>query len=188
MAKNVELLLTENVEALGIVGDVVKVRSGYARNYLLPRGLATTPTEEMIKALAAKRAEVERQLAELRKQREQMVEKMSGLELELVRSCNDMGILYASVTQQDIVAALAEKGFEVRPRDVRLAQTIKRIGDFEVMIKFEADLEATLKLVVKPDRKLDLDEEEEEEEAPEGAVVEGAVPAAAEAPGASKPQ
>jgi large subunit ribosomal protein L9 len=172
--KNIELLLTENVDALGIVGDVVKVRTGYARNYLLPRNLATTPTEEMIKSLAAKRAEVERQLAELRKQREAMVEKMSGLELELVRSCNDTGILYASVTQQDIVNALAEKGFTVRPRDVRLAQTIKRLGDYEVHIKFEADLEAHLKLTVKPDRKLDLDEEEPEPAAAPETPAEGA--------------
>ena len=179
MAKTIELLLTENVEALGIVGDVVKVRSGYARNYLLPRGLATKPPEEMVKALAAKRAEAERQLAELRRQREQMIEKMSGLELELIRSCNDLGILYASVTQQDIVTALAEKGFQVRPRDVRLAQTIKRIGDFDVMIKFDADLEAMLKVSVKPDRKLDVEEDEEEEETPEGVAAEGAAPAAA---------
>ena len=177
MAKNVELLLTENVDAIGIVGDVVKVRTGYARNYLLPRNLATKPTEEMIKSLAAKRAEAEGQLAELRRQREQMIEKMSGLQLELVRSCNDMGILYAAVTQQDIVDALAALGFAVRPRDVRLAQTIKRVGSHEVNIKFDSDLEANLGLTVKADRKLDIDEEEEEEEAAQAPAAEAPAPA-----------
>jgi large subunit ribosomal protein L9 len=163
MPKNIELLLTENVEALGIVGDVVKVRSGYARNYLLPRNLATTPTEEMIKALAAKRAEAERQLAELRRQREQMIQKMQGTQVETIRACNDQGVLYAAVTQQDIADLLGAQGYTLRPRDVRLGQTIKRVGSYEVHIKFDADLEAVVKLVVQPDRKLDLDEEEESE-------------------------
>ncbi len=62
MAKNIKLLLVENVEALGIVGDVVNVRIGYARNFLLPRSLATQPTDELVKSLAAKRAEAEKQV------------------------------------------------------------------------------------------------------------------------------
>lgn len=183
MPKNIELLLTENVEALGIVGDVVKVRTGYARNYLLPRNLATTPTEEMIKALAAKRAEAERQLAELRRQREQMIQKMDGMQIETIRSCNDQGILYAAVTQQDIADLMGAQGFTLRPRDVRLSQTIKRVGNYEVHIKFEADLEAGLKLVVSPDRKLDLHEDEEETEpaAAEGEAGQKAAGADAEA-------
>lgn len=176
MAKNVELLLTESVEALGIVGDVVRVRTGYARNFLLPRGFATTPSEEKIKELAAKRAEAERQLAELRRVREELVTKLNGYELNIIRSCNDQGILYGAVTQQEISAALGEAGFGVRPRDVRLGQTIKRVDTYEVHIKFEADLEAVIKLWVMPDRKLELREEPEE-----SAPAEGAEAAAGEA-------
>ena len=97
MPKNIKLLLTENVENLGIVGDVVGVRLGYARNYLLPRDLATAPSEEKIKELAGKRAEAQRLLAEQRKQREGMNTKLAGLEIDLIRSCNDQGILYGAI-------------------------------------------------------------------------------------------
>ncbi len=162
MPKNVKLLLTENVEALGIVGDVVTVRTGYARNFLMPRNMATAPSDEAIKAVAAKRAEAERQLAEQRRQREEIIKKLGGVQVTLVRSCNDLGHLYASVTQQEIAQALAEAGYPgVRPRDVRLNTHVKRIDTYDVPIKFEADLEATIKLWVVADRKLDLEKIEE---------------------------
>jgi len=164
MAKNLKLLLTESVDSLGIVGDVVTVRTGYARNFLLPRNMATTPSEEAIKAVASKRAEAERAVAQLRKDRETLVSRMNGVEISLQRSCNDMGHLYASVTQQEIATALTAAGYPgVKPRDVRLHQTIKRIDAYDVHIKFESELEATIKLWVLADRKLDLDKREEVE-------------------------
>lgn len=173
MAKNVKLLLTESVDSLGIVGDVVNVRVGYARNFLLPRNMATTPSDEAIKAVAAKRAEAERQLALLRKEREALIQKLSGIEISIQRSCNDLGHLYASVTQQEIATALAAAGYNgVKPRDVRLNQNIKRVDSYDVHIKFEADLEATIKLWVLADRKLDLDKREEVEIDNEGNLVE----------------
>jgi len=180
MPKTIELLLTDNVENLGIVGDVVNVKPGYARNFLLPRELATEPSEERIAALAERRAEAERMLAELRQQREQMVEKLEGFEITLERSCNDQGLLYGSVTQQDIADALNENGFEVRDRDVRLGQTIKRIESYEVLIKPEHDLEATVKVWVVSDRPLDLDDKAEalEAEAEAAAGTEEAKPGA----------
>ncbi|MBL0928458.1 MAG: 50S ribosomal protein L9 [Phycisphaerales bacterium] len=188
-SKSVELLLVETVESLGIVGDVVKVRTGYARNYLLPRGLATEPNDELIKQLAAKRAEAERKLAEIRAARTAMIEKLEGIEVTLERSTNDQGMLYGSVTQQDIVKALAAMGYGIRDRDVRLSQTIKRIGDYEVVIRPEADLEAAVKLHVKPDRKLELEREAADLDFDdEGNLVrkpkDGAAPAAAPAEGA----
>jgi large subunit ribosomal protein L9 len=189
MSKTLELLLTENVDNLGIVGDVVAVRAGYARNFLLPRGLATEPSEEMIQALAAKRAEAEKELAHLREVRKQMVERLDGFELTLERSCNDQGLLYGSVTQKDIAEALGENGFEVKSREVRLPHTIKRIDSFDVLIRFDADLEATIKLWVVADRELDLDEDREEMEFDnEGNLIvrepkpQGEKPAEAEAP------
>ncbi len=161
MAKTVKMLLTENVDTIGIVGDVVNVRLGFARNFLLPQNLATIPSDDKIKELAAKRAQAEKDLAEQRKQREATIQKIDGLELTLQRSCNDQGLLYGAVTQQDIAAALGEVGYKIKPRDVRLAQTIKRIDTYDVHIKLDQDLDATLKLWVVADRELDLDEEEE---------------------------
>jgi large subunit ribosomal protein L9 len=173
MARNVELLLTESVENLGIVGDVVKVRLGYARNFLLPRQLATEPSEELIKSLQAKRIEAERQLAEQRNQRAATIEKLAGYELHIERSCNDQGILYAGVTQQEIASALNAAGFaNVRPRDVRLNEAIKRVDTYTVHIKFETDLATDIKLWVLADRKLDTEEREEIEIDDEGEVVD----------------
>ena len=164
MSRTLELLLTENVDNLGIVGDVVSVRAGYARNFLLPRGLATEPSEEMIKALADRRAEAEKEQSRLREMRKQMVDRLDGFELTLERSCNDQGLLYGSVTQKDIADALDEHDFAVKSREVRLPHTIKRIDSYEVPIRFDADLEATIKLWVVADRELDLEEDREEME------------------------
>ena len=172
MAKTITLLLTENVDSLGIVGDVVKVRTGYARNFLLPRDLATEPTDEKIKEVASRRVEAERQVADLRTQREAMAKKLDGLEITIQRSCNDLGLLYASVTQQDIAAALTTLGFEVKPRDVRIAHTIKRIDTYDVTVKFDADLGASIKLWIVADRKIDEDEREDMEFDNEGKLIE----------------
>jgi large subunit ribosomal protein L9 len=185
MARNVKLLLTENVEALGIVGDVVNVRTGYARNFLLPRSLATEPSEERIKALSVKRAEAEKLLAELRKQREALAKKLEGVEVHLTRSCNDQGILYGAITQHDVSDALAAMGHAVKARDVRLTQVIKRIDTYDVHIKLDSDLDSTIKLWVVADRKLDLGRDGGRDEPSEGA---GEQAAAESAPAAEKPE
>ncbi len=171
MARTVKLLLTENVDNLGIVGDVVNVKVGYARNYLLPFNYATTPSDELIAALAEKRAQAEKEVAARRAQREEMIGKLNGQELTLTRACNDQGQLYGSVTQQDIANALKEVGFTVAPREVRLPTTIKRIDAFDIHIKVDSDLEADIKLWVVADRELDLDEEEEMEFDNEGELI-----------------
>ena len=181
MNKNVKLLLTDNVEALGIVGDVVNVRTGYARNFLLPRNLATQPSEEKIKALAAKRAEAEKQIAAQRKQREQLSEKLQGVEIHLTKSCNDQGILYGAITQQDIAAELNKMGHPVKPRDVRLTQAIKRIDSYDVHVKLDSDLDSTLKLWVVSDRPLDLKKDQPSEAAASAHAAPADGPAATDA-------
>ena len=172
MAKSIKLLLTENVDNLGIVGDLVNVRIGYARNYLLPRELATTPSDEILAQLAEKRAKAEKDVAALRSQREALIGKLEGLELTLTRACNDQGHLYGSVSQHDIAESLTELGFAVQAREVRLAQTIKRVDTFDVLVKFDTDLEANIKLWVVADRQLDTDREEEMEFDNEGELIE----------------
>ncbi len=171
MARTVKLLLTENVDNLGIVGDVVNVKVGYARNYLLPFNYATTPSDELIASLAEKRAIAEQEVAARRAQREEMISKLNGQELTLTRACNDQGQLYGSVTQQDIANALGEVGFTVAPREVRLSTTIKRIDAFDIHIKVDSDLEADIKLWVVADRELDLEEAEEMEFDNEGELI-----------------
>jgi len=153
--KNVELLLLENVDNLGIVGDVVDVKAGYARNYLLPMQLATVPTEEAKQAVAARRAEVERQLREKRDQQETMIEQLDGFEITLQRSANDQGVLFGSVTQHDIAVALQEEGFAITERDVRIGEPFKRLDSYPIPIKVADDLSTEIKLWIVSDKPLD---------------------------------
>lgn len=172
MRKNIQLLLVENVDNLGIVGDVVTVRLGYARNFLLPFGLATSPSDELLAQLQEKRKKAQAELAALRKQREGMVERLHEHTVTLVRACNDQGVLYGGVTQQDVAKALTDGGFAVSPRDVRLPHAIKRVETYDVLIKFASDLETTIKLVIEADRAMDEDEREEMEFDNEGELIE----------------
>ena len=172
-SKTVELLLVENVENLGIVGDVVAVKTGYARNFLLPRELATTPSQELIDQLADRRKIAQEEQARLRAAREKMVGELEAFELTIEKACNDQGLLYGSVTQQDIAALLEEKGHTVRTRDVRLGQVIKRVGEYDVTIKPEQDLEATVHLKVAPEGGMIIEEDEADAEA-DAEAVDGA--------------
>jgi large subunit ribosomal protein L9 len=172
MAKTIELLLTESVENLGIVGDVVKVRTGYARNFLLPNNVATTPSESLINSLKVKRAEAQAAVAQERKVREETINKLQGFELTLQRACNDQGILYGGITQQEIASALVAAGYGVRARDVRLSHAIKRVDNYDIHIKYETELETTIKLHIKPDRVLAKDEKPDLDFDMEGNLVE----------------
>ena len=169
--KNVELLLNETIEHLGIVGDVVTVKPGYARNYLLPLGIAEIPTEEKVEALKELRETAKAQLEALRAQRVETIGNLTSITLKLTRSCNDQGVLYGSVTQRDISDALLEGELEVDERAVRLTQPIRHVGNYSVLIQFEKDLRAEITVEVLPDRTLEeLDEEMEFDD--EGELIE----------------
>ena len=150
--KNIKLLLNENVDNLGIVGDVVGVRPGYARNYLLPHGLATDPSPGNIKRIASRRAEVEKQLRELRAQQEALLAKLEDFELTMQRSANEEGTLFGSVNQHDIATALQEEGFNITDRDVRIGAPIKQLDSYQIPIQLAADLKTTIKLWVVSDK------------------------------------
>lgn len=154
-ARSVKLLLTENIDNLGIVGDVVEVKSGYARNYLVPMNLATEPTPEAMKAVEARRAEVERQLREKREIQERLLTRLEGFELTLQRSANEQGVLFGSVNQHDLTVALQEEDFAVTERDVRMGEPIKRLDSYEVSIQLADDLKTQIKVWVVSDKPMD---------------------------------
>lgn len=167
--KKSELLLLKSIESVGIVGDVIRVRPGFARNYLLPMQLAEKPTAKKIEGLKVERAKAMEELAQVRKQREALLERMQGLAIAIVRSCNDQGVLYGSVTQRDVADALIEAGYEVPVRAVRLNQSIGRVGDYHVLVQFEKDLKTDVAVKIQPDRVL-----EELMSAPEPSEAEAA--------------
>lgn len=170
--KNIELLLNESVENLGIVGDVVKVKPGHARNYLLPLGIAEVPTPEKIEALKELRATAQAELEQLRAQRVDTVGKLDGVNLKLTRSCNDQGVLYGSVTQRDISDALHEGDLDVEERAIRLNQPIRRVGTYTVLIQFDKELRVEVGIEVLADRTLEELEDEEMEFDDEGELIE----------------
>lgn len=155
MAKHKELLLLESVENLGIVGDVVRVKSGFARNYLLPMGLAEPPHPAKIEALKEARAHAQAERSALRQVRVKLVEELKGAEASIERSCNDQGALYGSVTQRDIADALQEAGFGVDVRAVRMSHPIRRIGVYTVPIQFDKDLRAEVTMKITADHALE---------------------------------
>lgn len=159
--KRIELLLTSNVENLGIVGDIVRVRMGYARNYLLPMGVAELPTEEKMEALAEERKIALKEHEANRAEQASIIEKLEGITLTLTRSANDQGGLYGSVTQRDIADALVENGYSVDTRAVRLHSAIRRIGEYHVTIQFGSDMKIDVEITVNSDRALEDREEME---------------------------
>lgn len=169
--RQVTLLLNRNVESLGIVGDVVKVRPGYARNYLLPLGIAEVPTDERIAALQAARAEAMADLESLRSERRGIISALEDIAISLVRSCNDRGILYGSVTQRDIADGLNELGHRVDERAVRLSNPIRRVGEYPVVIQFEKEMKVEVIIKVDADRSI-AEESEEMEFDNEGELIE----------------
>ena len=178
--KQIQLLLLETIDNLGIIGDVVKVKPGYARNYLLPHGLAEPPTQEKIDELSARRAEVEAELKKLRSEQEALLEKLSDYELTLERSANESGLLFGGVSQHDISEALKAEGFAVEDRHVRIGEKINRLDTYHIPIQLAKELKCEVKLWVVSDKPL-----EEEAEAPaegeEGDAVDvGEAEAAAE--------
>lgn len=175
--KQIELLLLDNVDNLGIVGDVVKVRPGYARNFLLPRSLATTPSKGAIARLAERRAQVEAEMKALRADQEKLIEKLSGYELTMERSANEQGVLYGGVSQHEIAEALREAGFAVEDRFVRIGEQIKRLDSYTIPVVIDKELKTEVKLWIVSDKPA---EDLEAEAAAEGGEADAADAAAAE--------
>jgi large subunit ribosomal protein L9 len=184
--KKVELLLNRTIENLGLVGDVVKVKPGFARNYLLPHGFAEAPTPEKIEALKDLRAKAQAELAKLRSEREALIARMEGAAIKLVRSVNDAGVLYGAVTQRDISDQLVADGFPVDMRAVRLQNPIRRIGHYSCVIQLDRDLRTELTIDVLPDRTLEILTAAADAPAEEPAEAPAADAPAAEAEDAGK--
>ena len=148
---NVKLLLNESIKSVGRVGDVVEVSPGFARNYLLPKGLAVQPTPANMKRIEARRKEIEKQERERREQQAALIAQLATVEVTLERKANEQGSLFGSVTATDIAKALQGQGFNVLPGDVNLPGRLDRVNTYVVRIKFADDLATDLKVWVAPD-------------------------------------
>ncbi len=143
-----EVILREHVENLGRRGEVVKVADGYARNYLLPRKLALLVTDGSRKQIERERSKFEAKEMEERKSAEAIVERMSGLEIEIARKVGETQALFGSVTTADIANELAARGFDIDRRKLQLREPIKKLGEYSVPLKLHMDVSTAVKIKV----------------------------------------
>lgn len=140
-----EIILLERVEKLGSIGDVVTVKDGYARNYLLPNKKALRANESNRKVFEANRERLEQENAERRTDAEKQGTKIDGTEIVLIRASSNSGQLYGSVNVRDIVAGLEEKGHKIDKRQVIMGSPIKTIGMFDVTVALHPEVRITVK-------------------------------------------
>ena len=144
-----ELILLEKVVNLGQLGDVVKVRNGYARNFLIPQGKAKRATEQNVNEFEARRAELEKAQADLLSQAQERVAKLDGLMLQIAQKAGVDGKLFGSVTNIDIAEALKKQGMEVERSQIRMPHgPLKQVGDHQVSIVLNPDAVATITISV----------------------------------------
>jgi large subunit ribosomal protein L9 len=148
-----EVILREHVDNLGRRGDVVKVASGYARNYLLPRKLALLVNEGNKRQIDRERKNAEARELEEKSQAEAYAARLAQAEIAIARRVGENDALYGSVTSADIAAALAAKGFEIDKRKITLVEPLKALGDVTVPIKIHRDVTAQVKVSVVAEKK-----------------------------------
>lgn len=148
MASSIQVVLKENVDKLGKAGDLVKVKPGYARNYLIPRLLAVTATRGNIAQLEHERAAVMANVAKLKRSAEDLAKQLSKVTIKIAKPAGDGDKLYGSVTAKEIAEALVEKGFELDRKKLDIPGSLKQLGEYEIAAKLGSEVTASFKLII----------------------------------------
>lgn len=143
-----KVILKQNVPSLGKAGDLVKVNDGYARNLLIPKGLAVEADDKNIKVFESEKKNVQQKVLKEKIHAQDMANRLSQVTLTLSRKVGDQHKIFGSVTSKDIEAALKEKGFNVDRKMIVHDEQIKSLGEFKVKIKLTAGIDAELQLHV----------------------------------------
>lgn len=189
-----DVILLERVEHLGQMGDVVHVKPGFARNYLLPQGKAVRATDGNRKQFEQRRAQLEANNLQRRSEAEAIAAKMSGLSVTLIRQAGESGQLYGSVSARDLAEAIADAGFSIGKQQVRLNAPIKSLGVHPVGVTLHPEVIVTIDANIARSReeaeqqartgsafvRTEEEEEEEEEEGEEEAMLSTEEPAGEE--------
>src|SRR6266850_3174973 len=160
-----KILLRQDVDDLGARGEIVRVRAGYARNYLLPRKLAVEATAGNVKEIERERAALLKKEATERTSAEGQAEQMGSLVLEFKRKSGEQGALYGSVTSMDIADTLKERGYEIDRHRIHLREPIKRLGEFKVPLRLHREVSIDLQVKVSPEGEVIVGHMTPEEEA-----------------------
>lgn len=144
-----QVILMEKVVNLGSLGDVVKVKDGFARNFLIPQGKAKRATPDNLKAFEARRAELEQAQAQALGQAQERAAKLEGLTVQIAQKAGVDGRLFGSVTNYDIVEVLNKQGHDVERSQVRMPQgPLKRVGDYPLEVALHSDVVVTITVSV----------------------------------------
>ena len=148
-----EVILLEKVQRLGSLGDKVSVKAGFARNYLIPKGIAVAATPENMAGFEARRAELERQEAEARAEAGKRAAAFEEVEITVLRKAGEEGRLFGSVGPADVAQALGEAGLEVARQQVRMpgGDPVRQLGEYDVTVHVHADVQAVVRLKVEPE-------------------------------------
>lgn len=143
-----EIILLEKIKGHGDIGDIVRVKDGFAKNYLFPLKKALRATKENKAFFESKKAEIEKRNADALKEAETLVKKIDGLSLVVIRQAGDSGHLYGSVSSKDLSALLKEKGYQVNNNYIKIDTPIKEIGIYTINIDLHADVVAKISVNV----------------------------------------
>ncbi|MBI1946502.1 MAG: 50S ribosomal protein L9 [Deltaproteobacteria bacterium] len=150
MAQNVPVILARDVGNLGRIGELVNVRPGYARNYLVPNGLALPASPKRVAFFEHQKKVVEHKRRLLRAESEKRAEQIKGITVTVSAKAGESGKLFGSVTNRDISKALIAIGQNIHHKDIKLAEAIRTVGTFEVDVRLEADVGSKIKVIVAP--------------------------------------
>lgn len=173
------ILLKEDIESVGGRGEIVTVKAGFARNFLLPRGFAMLATKGNVKQVEQEREALLKKAAEDRATAEAQLEQMRGLRFSFERKAGESGTLFGSVTSMDIEDAFKQKGYEIDRRKIVLKSPIKELGDFQVPVRLHSDVTFDLPLTVIAEGEIIQEHLEETEE---NETTESSAPAEFSAP------
>lgn len=143
-----KVILKENIENLGRIGDIVKVAPGYARNYLLPKGFAAEANLKNTKALEHAKRQMEYKKNKVLEQAKQLAARIEGISLVLTHQAGEEGKLFGSVTNMELAEKLKAQGLEIDRKKIALAEPIKQIGEYQVPVRIHPELSANLKVNV----------------------------------------
>jgi len=145
-----KVVLIKDLEGYGVFGDVISVKDGFARNYLIQRGIALPATEGNLKHVRSIISQKARKLQREKEKAQELAKKLEGLVVEITRQVGEKGKLFGSVTPQDIAQVLKEKGFDIDRKKVMLRNPIKDVGIYTVVLKLHPEVSVSIKVVVKP--------------------------------------
>ncbi len=148
MPATIQVILQHDVQNVGKSGELVKVRPGFARNFLIPRDLAVPATTSAVNRIAHEKSVAVAKAEKAKKEARDFAAKLEGLVVQLPRPVGEEDRLFGSVTTKDIHAALVAKGFDIDRRKLHLADPIKALGTYDVPVKLLGDIGATLKVEV----------------------------------------